>query len=156
MSVECAYQGSKVFDEGGPYHDLYGVPSREAKTDRRLQTSGELIGFNFFGEYFPIEDKAAFYAFYDCLYIKALWEYGRNLAPELIKFQGFSDIVFNPQRSFNCQARAAAIFVSLFQNQLLNEESMQDMDNCMRLLTAHKPISPLLQRGPQLDILFPD
>ena len=154
MSVECAYQGSKVFDEGGPYHDLYGVSSREAKTDRCLQTSGELIGFNFFGEYFPIEDKAAFYAFYDCLYIKALWEYGRNLAPELIKFQGFSDIVFNPQRSFNCQARAAAIFVSLSQNQLLNEVAMQDLDGCMRLLTDQKPLLQFPQEARQLDLPF--
>ena len=28
MSVECAYQGSKVFEEGGPYHELYSVSSR--------------------------------------------------------------------------------------------------------------------------------
>ena len=27
MSVECAYQGSKVFENGGPYHELYSVSS---------------------------------------------------------------------------------------------------------------------------------
>ena len=60
MSVECAYQGSKVFENGGPYHDLYSVSSRSAKTDERLRNSGELIAFNFCGEDFPIEPKTAF------------------------------------------------------------------------------------------------
>ena len=149
MSVECAYQGSKVFKKGGPYHELYTVSSREAKTDQRLRTSGELIGFNFCGEDIPIEPKAAFY---DCLYITSLWQNGRNLAPELIKFQGFSDIVFNPQRSFNCQARAAAKFVSLSQNQSLNDDAMQDMGSCMRLLTDGEPMSPFPKREIQPDL----
>ena len=41
ISVECAYQGSKVFQNGGPFQDLYFVgSSRAAKTDMRLSTSG--------------------------------------------------------------------------------------------------------------------
>ncbi len=31
MSVECAFQGSKVFKHGGPFHNLYTVSSIEAK-----------------------------------------------------------------------------------------------------------------------------
>ena len=69
MSVECAYQGSKVFENGGPYHELYSVSSREAKMDERLRESGELVAFNFCGEDFPIEPKTAFY---DWLYLTAL------------------------------------------------------------------------------------
>ena len=61
ISVECAYQGSKVFENGGPYHELYSASSREAKTDDRLRNSGELVAFNFCGEDFPIEPKTAFY-----------------------------------------------------------------------------------------------
>ena len=61
MSVECAYQGSKVFENGGPFHDLYWVSSRAAKTDERLQNSGEIVAFNFCGEDFPIEPKTVFY-----------------------------------------------------------------------------------------------
>src|SRR3954453_18012807 len=30
-TVECAFQGSKVFENGGPFTDLYSVTSREAK-----------------------------------------------------------------------------------------------------------------------------
>ncbi len=153
MSVECAYQGSKVFEEGGPYNDLYTVSGREAKTDERIQNSGELISFIFCDKEFPTEPKTAFY---DSLYIMALWQNKQNLVPDLVKFQGFSDIVFNPKRSFNCQARAAAIFVSLTRNQLLNGGVMQDMDSYMRLLTDRKLMLPFPQRNSQLDILFPD
>ena len=120
LSVECAYQGSKVFENGGPYQDLYSVSSRAAKTDERLRNSGKLIAFDFFGEDFPIEPQTAFY---DWLYLTALWQKKTNLAKEELEpFEGFSDIVFNPQRSLNCQARAAALFVSLSKEGLLDEQ----------------------------------
>jgi hypothetical protein len=146
MSVECAYQGSKVFEKGGPYHELYSVSSREAKTDKRLRDSGELIGFNFCGEEFPTEPQTVFY---DWLYITALWQQKNpNLTQELMKFEGFSDIVFNPKRSLNCQARAAALFVSLSQNELLNEQILQDKECYLRLLSSEKPILPIPQTQP--------
>ena len=151
MSVECAYQGSKVFEKGGPYHELYSVSSREAKTDERLRNSGELVGFKFFDEDFPIEPKTVFY---DWLYVTALWQQDSNLAQELETFQGFSDIVFNPKRSLNCQARTAALFVSLCQNELLDEQILQDKDCCLRLLSGEKPILPIPQEPRQL-YLFP-
>ena len=120
VSVECAYQGSKVFENGGPYQDLYSVSSRAAKTDERLRNSGKLIAFDFFGEDFPIDPPTAFY---DWLYLTALWQKKPNLAKEELEpFEGFSDIVFNPQRSFNCQAHAAALFVSLSKEGLLDEQ----------------------------------
>ena len=133
MSVECAYQGSKVFENGGPYCELYSVSSREAKTDERLWNSGELIAFNFCGEDFPIEPKTAFY---DWLYITALSQKKTGLLPKLEKFQGFSDIVFNPNRSLNCQARAAALYVSLSKNGLINEHILQDKDRYLALITG--------------------
>jgi len=49
MSVECAFQGSKVFKNGGPYTDLYRSTSIEAKKNVRIRESGELISFNFLG-----------------------------------------------------------------------------------------------------------
>ena len=146
MSVECAYQGSKVFEEGGPYHELYSVSSREAKTDKRLRDSGELTGFKFFDEEFPTEPQTAFY---DWLYITALWQQKNpNRTQELMKFEGFSDIVFNPKRSLNCQARTAALFVSLSQNELLNEQILQNKECYLRLLSGEKPILPIPQTQP--------
>ena len=35
-------------------------------------------------------------------------------------YNAFTDIEFNPKRSLNCQARSAAIFVSLLKNNLLD------------------------------------
>ena len=139
MSVECAYQGSKVFENGGPYHELYSVPSRAAKTDDRLRNSGVLIAFNFCGEAFPTEPKTAFY---DWLYITALYQKKTGLVKELKAFQGFSDIVFNPNRSFNCQARAAALFVSLSKNGLINEQILQDRERYLALITGGAQIPP--------------
>ena len=139
MSVECAYQGSKVFEQGGPYHDLYSVSSREAKTDERLRNSGNLVAFDFCGDEFPIEPQTAFY---DWLYINALWQKKPNMVQELYRYRGFSDIVFNPQRSLNCQARAAALFVSLCQNELLDKQTVQDKGSYMSLLTGEHPKKP--------------
>ena len=109
LSVECAYQGSKIFANGGPFSDLYFVSSKEAKTDDRLSNSGNFVGYEFFGESFLINPVTAFY---DWLYLTALAQ-NPSLANKLFDFKGFSDIAFNPKKSLNCQARAAALFVSL-------------------------------------------
>lgn len=139
IKVECAYQGSKVFENGGPYHDLYSVSSREAKIDDRLRNSGELVAFNFCGENFPIEPKTAFY---DWLYMTALCQQKTDLTSKLKAFQGFSDIVFNPNRSLNCQARAAALFVALSKNDLINEQILQDKDRYLALITGKAQLPP--------------
>jgi len=109
ISVECAFQGSKVFEKGGPYHDLYSVSSRNAKTDDRLRNSGDVIAFNYFGRDYPIEPQTAFY---DWLYVTALCRKQSKLTDALKKYQGFSDIFFNPRLSINCQARAVAGYVA--------------------------------------------
>lgn len=149
MSVECAYQGSKVFKKGGPYHDLYLVSSRDAKIDKRLQISGELIGFNFCGEDFPIRPKTAFY---DWLYITALCQSKRDLMSQLEMYKGFSDIVFNPKRSLNCQARAAALFVSLSKHGLMDRLKVSDKDHYLSLLNGNGIFSSTEQTHEQLNL----
>ena len=112
IKLELAFQGSKVFERGGPFTDLYRKGDDEigqAKRDPRLQESGRLTGFCFDGIDFPLEPKTAFY---DWLYCSFLWDH-RDWATKLYAYAGFTDIEFNPQRSINCQARAAALFLSL-------------------------------------------
>jgi len=109
FSVESAYQGSKVFEHGGPYVDLLEKSSREAKKDPRIQESGKLRGFRFFGTDWELEPQTAFY---DWLYINALKKQPR-LATELESYSAFTDIEFNPERSINCQAYSVALFLSL-------------------------------------------
>ena len=121
-----------------PITNFTRCPVRAAKTDERLRNSGALIAFNFCGEDFPTEPKTAFY---DWLYINALHQKKTDLVKELEVYQGFSDIVFNPNRGINCQARAAALFVALSKNGLMNEQILQDKDRYLALITGKKTIA---------------
>ena len=109
FSVECAYQSSKVFENGGPYLDLLEKTSREAKKDSRIQSSGKLREFNFFGSRWELDPLTAFY---DWLYINALKKH-RNYHEEVLNYSAFTDIEFNPERSINCQAYSVALYSSL-------------------------------------------
>lgn len=131
FSVECAYQGSKVFECGGPYVDLFGVSSRDAKKDQRLNSSGRLTGFSFFNIEWGLEPLTAFY---DWLYINALKKQPAT-ASRLLKYSAFSDIEFNPKRSVNCQAYSVALYVSLFHRELL-EEAASSKECFLQILAA--------------------
>lgn len=117
FSLECAFQASKVFEQGGPFTDLLAARSIDAKRDPRLKESGRLLGFRFFGVDWDLEPRTAFY---DWLYLNALHK-RRDLADQVLSYQAFSDIAFNPQKSINCQAYAAALYVSLHQRGLLTD-----------------------------------
>jgi hypothetical protein len=116
VSVESAFQGSKVFEGGGPYTDLFSGTSRAAKKDIRLRESGNLVGFRFFGVNFPLLPRTYFY---DWLYINALSK-NDDLGRELLDYCGFTDIEFNPRRSINCQAYSAALYVALRKTEVLS------------------------------------
>lgn len=117
FSVETAFQASKVFDLGGPFEDLYFKSSKEAKKDPRLKNSGNLIAFNYFNRSFPLEPKTLFY---NWLYINAL-NLNTPLNSEILKYNAFTDIEFNPNKSINCQAEAAALYISLEKSGLLSQ-----------------------------------
>jgi hypothetical protein len=122
FSLECAYQASKVFERGGPFVDLLNARSIDAKRDPRLNQHGRLIKFRFFGTDWPLVPRTAFY---DWLYINALHK-RPELADQVLTYQAFSDIAFNPERSINCQAYAAALYVSLSERGLLTDDVLKD------------------------------
>jgi hypothetical protein len=122
-SVECFYQGSKVFELGGPFQDIYTSTSLEAKRDERLQTSGLLSHFVFDGQVWPLEDSPNFY---DFLYISALMQNAHS--DELLTYDAFTDFAYSQsslklstKKSFNCQARSAAIYVTLVKSGKLDD-----------------------------------
>lgn len=117
FTVECAFQASKVFEFGGPYVDLLDVSSIEAKKDHRIRSSGKLLKFKFYDTEWKLEPKTAFY---DWLYINALCKNDR-LAKKILNYRAFSDIEFNHEKSINCQAYSAALFISLWNRNLLSE-----------------------------------
>jgi len=115
VSVESAYQSSKVFELGGPYTDIMDMSSLDAKRDSRMKNSGKLLSFKFEGIDWPITESPNFY---DYLYIRGLIN-NSNKFP-LQEYDAFTDIAFSQislkykkGKSFNCQARSAAIYVSL-------------------------------------------
>lgn len=117
FSVECAFQSSKVFQNGGPFLDLLNVTSREAKKDERLKTSGQLKKFTFYGIDWALDPLTAFY---DWLYINAL-NFNAEYHQELLAYEAFTDIEFNPEKSINCQAYSIAMFVALSKRNLLDK-----------------------------------
>ena len=115
-SVENAFQSSMVFEDGGPYTDLLRVAPRQAKKDERLMTSGELIGYDYFGLEWSVEPLTTFY---DWLYVNALKQ-NPQLHEEVMQYQAFTDIEFNPKKSIHSAAYALAMFVALNKRELLD------------------------------------
>lgn len=132
FSLECAYQSSKVFERGGPFKDLLKARSIDAKRDPRLNEHGRLIKFQFFGTDWPLEPRTAFY---DWLYINALHKQP-ELAEVVLAYRAFSDIAFNPERSINCQAYAAALYVSMHERGLLTESVLRNQDEYLSVINT--------------------
>lgn len=131
LTVEAAFQGSKVFEHGGPYTDIFKKSPRDAKRDERLQSSGPLVKFSFFGTDWALEPKTAFY---DWLYINALLK-NPDLVPQVTDRDGFTDIEFNPERSINCQARSVALFCALWHTEKL-DFALASTSNFLSLYTG--------------------
>jgi hypothetical protein len=132
IPLESAFQGSKVFEGGGPFTDLYREDARTAKRDPRLRASGQIVAFRFDGLQFSTVPRTAFY---DWLYVRAIYPH-REWLERLRQYAGFSDIEFNPGRSVNCQARACALFVSLMTSGLL-DHAVESPSSFVTLLTEH-------------------
>ncbi|MDP1539156.1 MAG: hypothetical protein Q8L72_00680 [Moraxellaceae bacterium] len=132
LTVETAFQGSKVFLRGGPYKDLFGLDSLSAKKDIRLKESGQLIGFEFFGKIFPLEPRTYFY---DWIYINALAN-NDELSKEVILFDAFTDIEFNPKKSINCQAHSVAVYLSLVKTGIISE-ALSSPEDFLETLKTH-------------------
>ena len=129
FSVECAFQGSKVFECGGPYVDLLDVDSRSAKKDPRIRESGSVVGFRFHGVDYPTEPKDLFY---NWLYVNALRQHD-DLLEAACAYDAFTDIEFNPAKSINCQARALAIAVGLRRANRLGD-ALESVDGFCRMV----------------------
>lgn len=110
-TVECAYQGSKRTTSGGPYRDLYRATSLDAKRDERLRRADDrLVEFDYFGESWSLRPMTMFY---DWLYLTALSQpHNDALRSAIARYEGFTDIEFNPEKSVSCQAASAALFVA--------------------------------------------
>ena len=138
-SVESAFQGSKVYKHGGPFNDLFSQDSRTARAVIKAKNLGPLTGFDFGRGLFPLKPVTAFY---DWLYVNAILQ-NSSLHQPLLQYRAFTDIEFNPDKSFNCQAYSAALFVSLFQDKKIGYSLAFD-DLCQSCLSARPGTSAIL------------
>ena len=149
FSLECAYQASKVFEHGGPYIDLLEKTSIEAKKDPRLKNSGDLKYFSFFGRRWELQPTTSFY---DWLYINTLNK-NDELAEELLRYDAFTDIAFTPGKSYNCQAYAAALYVSLVKRKMMDKSIVADQENYLNLINTGE-VSNSHEDNNQLRIIY--
>ena len=134
--VESAFQGSKVYATDGPHTDLYLKSPMEAKKDPRIDKDKQIIGFEYFGESWSNEPKTLFY---DWLYMYALHfnieHSGDDMYKSILNYDAFTDIEFNPKKSLNCQARACAVFVSLYRKNLL-VSALKNRESFLKILSV--------------------
>lgn len=127
ISLESAFQGSKVFSQSGQIIDAYNMESRESKAFAgHINESEELVGFHWMGRNWPLEPKSWFY---DWLYINGIVHSLPEAPAQIRRHDAFTDIEFNPKKSFNCQARSCAIIASTKDDEelralLMNPDSM--------------------------------
>ena len=130
-----------MFEDGRAYHDIYSKDPLSAKRDPRIKNSGNLKAFIFEGEIWELEPKSAFY---DWLYIKALYPNIETIKEELMTYDAFTDIEFNPKKSINCQARSCAILVSLIKSNLL-DQAMENKGSFIDIIYKKQFIQAQLQ-----------
>ncbi|MEG9862517.1 MAG: hypothetical protein V6Z81_08570 [Parvularculales bacterium] len=115
--LESVYQGSKVFEEGGPFKQVFELEPREARKFIRELNYDKLKAYELEGKTYPL---TPFNAFYDWLYIRSLADHAKWIKSN-VKHEAFTDIEFNPKKQFNCQARALAEYLSLLKKNKLSE-----------------------------------
>lgn len=91
----------------------------------------DLTQFEFDDEVWSTEPITAFY---DWLYLRALSELkDKRVLERLGTFSAFSDIEFNPSRSFNCLAKSCALAVAILRADQL-EVAIADMHSFLRTI----------------------
>lgn len=115
--LESVYQGAKVFEQGGPFTEIFDLTPRDAKRFIRESNLGKLIRFELEGKSYPLSPMNAFY---DWLYIRSLKDHA-DWINRNVHYEAFTDIEFNPAKQVNCQARAFAEYLTLLKQSKLSE-----------------------------------
>jgi hypothetical protein len=149
IPLECAFQGSKVFEHSGPFKDLLSTSPYLIKKDMRLKESGLITSFNFNGEMF---ENSPMTFFYNWLYINALHE-DILLSKEVLKYDGFTDIEFNPKKSKNCQAKACSLYVSLVKKNEI-DACLNDRNYFKRIVSQLEKQNSCEKSSKQFEIKF--
>ncbi|MGB5235642.1 MAG: hypothetical protein WBN85_10785, partial [Candidatus Macondimonas sp.] len=69
-----------------------------------------------------------------------------SLSEQLLQYDGFSDIEFNPDNSINCQAASAALYKSLTERALI-DVALSSPDEFIKIHEAQKKMGVPIQSG---------
>ena len=75
--------------------------------------------------------------FYSWLYFIALNQ-NKKLKTEILNYDAFTDIEFNPEKSLNCQAYSAALYSSMVKNKILVNDKEYDIGELKNLMPSKK------------------
>jgi hypothetical protein len=56
----------------------------------------------------------------------------------MLQYQAFTDIEFNPEKSLNCQAYSAALYLSMVKNNILNIDKEYPNDELKSMIPLRK------------------
>ena len=135
FSVEQIFQASKKFRRGGSQlHLIDKMTAKELKKYiGKIHQVDELVSFECFGQIFPLKPQTFFY---NWLYINSLHK-NKLLANQIINYDTFTDIEFNPNKSKNCQAEACSIYVYLYKSNLL-DFALSSKENFLQVVYKEK------------------
>ena len=126
--LESVYHASKIFPVVGAQKDWMKLSARQSKKESQKfqELYGKPIGFRIYDtEYFEKPYNLGFtYMYFQSLKLK------KEELNQLCFFDAFTDINFVPRKGGNCQAHAAALFVSMRQNGLQKpwEIELEDLE----------------------------
>lgn len=133
VSVECAFQACKVFQDGGPFLQLLDMEPIKAKTTSLTKTAGPLLYYDYAGRHWPLEPKGWLY---EWIYMNALHA-KPELAAQIQDYTAFTDIAFAPKTSVTCQAKALAIYLGLEKKGLL-ASALESIESFWRIVFHYK------------------
>lgn len=134
-SVESAFQSSRIYEQDGevigPFPEYLFLPGRECKKLVKEQSRGlHAHQYCYQGQTFPVP-RFNIPLFYNYVYIHALTQPQNRALREALLDSGCTAFTDLATSSINSQARAAAIFVSLARQGLLDQ--VQDYDSYLTL-----------------------
>jgi len=135
FSLETVFQTSKVFKPNLRCTDLIGLDELEIRNKVRLRQKDELSHFKLEDEKWSLQPTGAFYNY---LYIRSLFRH-QKLCYSLEKYEGFTDIEFNPTKSFNCQAESVSQFLGMKRSGIDLEDALSSQNKFLKTVYPNRP-----------------
>jgi hypothetical protein len=134
FSLETVFQTSKVFKPKLRCTDLLGLDELEIRNKIRQRQIHELSHFELENEKWSLEPAGAFYNY---LYIRSLYRHQKHCY-SLEKYEGFTDIEFNPIKSFNCQAESVSQFLGMKRSGIDLEDALSSQNNFLKTVYPNR------------------